>query len=408
MAQYTDSKFMDFRIISFNTRGFDVAKRRFCRNLLDRKQMSGGQEISILCNQENFVLRGNKHLIKEALPGYHVVFKPAVKNKLEGRPMNGMFVAVPEEIKSSVADVSPTNWRIQAIIITTNNGKRLLIINTYFPQDPRTAEFKSDDLEELLTDIKGIFEKNSFNDVVLTGDMNTDFSRNSGSVKRVKHFADEFELFIAWETHPIDFTHEFVKDEKSYTSTIDHFFWNRNVNDNTIEAGVYHDIDNTSDHHPIYSVLKYNSVKHDEIPTTEYKAKPSWKKASEIERRNFVQDLEDKLKKVEIPECLFCADIHCSETTHVEGIDDHMCKILKTIENCCKDNLPSPVINKSPAKKNRIASWNEEIQPYKENAQFWHSVWLSAGKPINSQLHMIMKRMIMEMYTTTKFESISR
>ena len=33
-----------------------------------------------------------------------------------------------------------------------------------------------------------------------------------------------------------------------------------------------------------------------------------------------------------------------------------------------------------------------EIQPYKEKALFWHAIWQSAGRPINTELHRIMKR----------------
>ena len=104
MAQDIDSNFVKYRVISLNTRGFDVAKQQFCYNILSRLQVSGCPEVTILCNQENFLLRGNRYLLKNALPGYHAFFKPAIKDKLEGRPKNGMFIAVPERLKSNVTD----------------------------------------------------------------------------------------------------------------------------------------------------------------------------------------------------------------------------------------------------------------------------------------------------------------
>ena len=39
-----------------------------------------------------------------------------------------------------------------------------------------------------------------------------------------------------------------------------------------------------------------------------------------------------------------------------------------------------------------IPRWKEDIAPYKDNALFWNSVWNSAGKPHNTELHNIMKR----------------
>ena len=36
--------------------------------------------------------------------------------------------------------------------------------------------------------------------------------------------------------------------------------------------------------------------------------------------------------------------------------------------------------------------WNDEVQPFKDKVLFWHAVWQSAGKQINTQLHGLMKR----------------
>ena len=63
-----------------------------------------------------------------------------------------MFVAIPGEIKDCVEDVSPNHWRIQAVIIKTSNSK-ILLINSYFPTDPKVNEF---DTEELLSTLTAI------------------------------------------------------------------------------------------------------------------------------------------------------------------------------------------------------------------------------------------------------------
>ena len=59
---------------------------------------------------------------------------------MDGRPKNGMFIAVPDEIKEQEVDVSPNHWRVQAITLQAPSN-RLLIINSYFPNDPKTSEF---------------------------------------------------------------------------------------------------------------------------------------------------------------------------------------------------------------------------------------------------------------------------
>ena len=85
-------------IYSYNSRGFDFNKQKFCQMLLS--ESVSGDKIPILCNQENFVLKGNVNRIYKALPGFNCFIKPAVKNNHDkGRPKNGMFIAFPDEIK---------------------------------------------------------------------------------------------------------------------------------------------------------------------------------------------------------------------------------------------------------------------------------------------------------------------
>ena len=110
-------------IFSYNSRGFNTDKQVFCCKLL----RSSGSSTTILCNQENFLLKANGYIEIQALPDH------------------GMFIAIPEVMKESVTDISPSHWRIQTAIIKKKNSE-IMIINSYFPQDSKsttnTAELK--------------------------------------------------------------------------------------------------------------------------------------------------------------------------------------------------------------------------------------------------------------------------
>ena len=91
-------------IYSYNSRGFAQEKQDLCNILMK----NSGSSYSILCNQENFLLQGNSYKINQCLKDAHVIFKSAIKNSHDnGRPKNGMFIAVPLEMKEYVLDVSP-------------------------------------------------------------------------------------------------------------------------------------------------------------------------------------------------------------------------------------------------------------------------------------------------------------
>ena len=39
-----------------------------------------------------------------------------------------------------------------------------------------------------------------------------------------------------------------------------------------------------------------------------------------------------------------------------------------------------------------IPGWKETVKPQRESALFWHSIWVSAGRPVTGVLHNIMKK----------------
>ena len=70
-------RFRALCFISYNSRGFGHLKIDFCKYLLSEYFV--GEKIPILCNQENFLLRGNSYKINKNFPGFHVLINPAVK-----------------------------------------------------------------------------------------------------------------------------------------------------------------------------------------------------------------------------------------------------------------------------------------------------------------------------------------
>ena len=191
-------------------------------------------------------------MIRNALEGFHAFIKPATKEHIDGRPANGMFIAIPKHLRNRAKDISPRSNRIQAILLETNEGV-MMIINVYFPADPKTKKYVFDtELEDMLVAITSLIENHHCSNVVIVGDLNMDIKRDNGRVERLKEFLSVNNLELAWNNFLVDFTHEFESEGITYTHTLDHFIWNRNFSNKISEAGVYHSPNNTSDHSPIY------------------------------------------------------------------------------------------------------------------------------------------------------------
>ena len=261
----------------------------------------------------------------------------------------------------------------------------------YFPKDPKTVEYHDNqDLEDVLAVIENIIETYQCENVLIAGDLNIDFKRKNGHVKRLDRFLQSRNLESSWKRFKVDYTHEFELDDKSYTSTIDHIIWNENLFANVLKAGVMHHPGNTSDHSPIFCKINdtcISDIKNNDKGLSNHVNFKSLKPSDWTDYTNIV---DEKLRTTHIPDCVNCRNIHCKDISHVHDIDEYAMEILKIVD----DNIKA-IVRKKTNKTTKIKivpGWNDEVKPFQEDAMFWHAIWESAGKPLNNQLHHIMKR----------------
>ena len=170
-----------------------------------------------------------------------------------------MFIAVPDEIKELVVNVSPNHWRVQTITLQAPSN-RLFIINSYFPNYPKISEFVTTELLTSLSAISIVMEGNDFDNIIWTGDMNANFIRHTQFTSIIESFIDENSLQKSRDKFAIDFTPFFDIDGHSHTSTLDHFVFKGEISDNIADADVLHTASNTSDHCPIYCNININNL----------------------------------------------------------------------------------------------------------------------------------------------------
>ena len=344
----------------------------------------------IVCNQENFLLKGNRYKVKQCLPNSKIIFKPAIKESVEGRPKHGMFIAIPRELKEFAEDVSPHHERVQAVMLSL--ATNVLIINSYFPTDPKLNDFDTTELMATLASIQSVIADNDCDSVIWCGDINADFGRNTTFTNIVDGFFRENLLKNAWEKFPVDYTHVYEKDDHTYTSTLDHFFWNEELSNHVTEADVLHLPANMSDHCPVYCKLEVGKI---DIRKTAQRItknnKPSWKRATDEQRGQYTTCLESKLNQIRDPSAKGCCDVHCEDEKHKCECDTYLEGIVNSVKSAAAECLPT--IKKNAVHgKSLFKDWKSEVKPFKDTAIFWHAIWTSAGRPMNTALHQVMKR----------------
>ena len=315
---------------------------------------------TIILNQENFLLKNNGYLARNALPGHHLVLKPAIKDGFEGRPKNGMFIAVPLSLKEAVKEVPVASYRLQCAILDLN-GVKILLVNSYFPTDPRT-EFDENELLTLFAEIKKVIDENTFDHIVLGGDFNADFRRRTKFVLMVSEFLEQLDIQKSWSQFEVDFSHATENNGTTYTSLIDHFFWDKRFSDWVEDAGVLHVPENMSDHSPIYCKLDVTMIVK-KMSGESQKPKryiPSWRKATDSQKESYYLQLEEKLNQLDLSDhCLNCRNVHCNSPNHISALDDLMALVLNAIEESAETEL-----SKKPActnKRRNLPDWKEDV-----------------------------------------------
>ena len=352
-----------------------------------------GDNIPILCNQENFILKGNSYRLYQAVPGFHFYINPAVKTVQDnGRPKNGMFICVPETVKNYVKDVSPNHWRVQAVIISSEQS-RTLLINSYFPFDTREQNVHSEELTETIEVIQNVIDQNDCDAIVWAGDINAEFKRQNSHSRAVREAVSNAKLTPVWENHEADFTCTYEREGVTHVSLLDHFFLSEELISKVTEAGVIHHQDNSSDHEPIFCVLESLTLKPSVTKPTAHSPRPSWRLATAQEKEQYSYQLDTRLGSIMIPtQVSECKDVHCRDPIHLEACDWYTAEIMEAIQDSAENSLPVPKGESEANDKKKITTgFNTNVKPFKEKALFWNAVWKSAGCPLNCQLHTVMK-----------------
>ena len=71
---------------------------------------------------------------------------------------------------------------------------------------------------------------------------------------------------------------------------------------------------------------------------------------------------------------------------------DILCSAVESFHDTLPMTGGGGVQNKSGITPGSVPGWLEEVKPFREDASFWHSVWRSAGKPNQGDLHVAMAK----------------
>ena len=99
---------------------------------------------------------------------------PAAKDNNQvskGRAKGGLVTLWKKTLTKYVSRVKSDNFRIQATKFSFPSGS-VLVINAYFPCDPRSENFDETEIVNLLAELKLLIDQSQCHHVLLSADLN--------------------------------------------------------------------------------------------------------------------------------------------------------------------------------------------------------------------------------------------
>lgn len=383
-------------IVSFNSSGWAPCVANYLNLILL------SHSVDIFAIQEHWLLDANLYKLDNSLQDFEIfslAAKKANSHLSKGRPSSGLAFFVRNNLCPSVKHlVCPNSSRVHGLHLCLN-GKSYVIINCYFPVDTQRANMDVTELLQCLQDVQYIMDLVDNDPVyILSGDLNTHFNRDTLHVHCVTNFLSDNNLETLWNKFDCDYTYSFSRNvnglDRSYFSVLDHFCVNSNFLDSCTDVSPLFSPDNLSNHLPILLQLKCSFNNQPDFSSSQDRPvtnKPAWGRASQDDLSMYISHLESLLDNINIPNSvLHCTDLHCDNPQHKSDIDLFSLQIMDSISTAVETNIPSNS-NSGNYMHTPVPGWTEFVKPFRDDSLFWHSVWVSAGRPLNTVLHQVMR-----------------
>ena len=122
-----------------------------------------------------------------------------------------------------------------------------------------------------------------------------------------------------------------------------------------------------------------------------FKNRPNWPKATNTEIKLFRDDVIRGLSLINLPDtALCCRNLQCQDEDHIMKLDEFTYSVLSVLEQSVDSNIPRVLNGKGVAK---IPGWSDIMKPLRDQMNFWKFLWLSSGKTVNTQVHIVYRKL---------------
>lgn len=355
-----------------------VSSIRFCTYNC-RGWRSGSDYVSALLNSLDFCLIQEHWLLTEHLGALDIsdefisigVSGMDSSNLLLGRPYGGCAILCRKTFSSSLHMVNSCSKRFCAVTLSsinpvTNCTFNTLIINAYLPTDYGTPDSNNAYIEAV-TELDGFLLSQSYDNLLICGDLNVDFTRGGHNCSQLKDFMREYNLVCVDANTSIKYTYR--RDDHSSFSWPDHILTLSHTAHLVNNIACTDSVDNFSDHLPLSFNLTTNHPVTPNAPPCSQTSTSidsfhtvDWDKVTDDESIRYCDYVRDQLPVIP-DEIVSCCNPACS--THAVDLDTLCLQLLSCLEEGARHCLPK-IRSKRPA----VPGWNIHARTLQKQLDF--------------------------------------
>ena len=171
-----------------------------------------------------------------------------------GRPHGGCAILWNSMIGYNISPIKTVSNRLNCINISCKDYT-FLLFNVYMPCDSRSEGLSFSQFQDVLAEITIITQNNNADFLIIAGDFNVDFSRDTPQTKELTYFC-EIESLTICDALPIsNIMHTFECKKTGCKSFLDHILITNSMKDFITKCYTYDTIDNNSDHIAVISEI---------------------------------------------------------------------------------------------------------------------------------------------------------
>ena len=155
----------------------------------------------VFCLQETWLMDSNMLGVLSIDDMYNVVGKCGMdltKGILTGRPHGGTSILYKKSLDKYVKIVHCKSRRLFAIELSNGDDVSILIANVYMPCDNRDSIVNCE-FSDVIDELDFLIASSHVSQIILCGDWNCDFNRNTVHVRYLRDFLARNQLYNMWD-----------------------------------------------------------------------------------------------------------------------------------------------------------------------------------------------------------------